>query len=111
MVLFVLTHPQNVGTLAAPINVASLRVTALTFSMTPALAPLGTGQLSVTLTDPASGWQETIDYQDASVRAFFAQTAPIPPSPITVEDVMAQLVFAKLIADGKLPAGSLATEG
>jgi hypothetical protein len=108
-VIFNLTTPVNVGTLTQPVVVSSLKVTSVWFSTTPDLAPLGAAELSITLTDPASGWQETIDYKDASVPVFFAQSAPTPPTGTTYEDVMAVAVFMKLIADGKLPAGSLST--
>ena len=107
MVIFTLATPVNVGTLTAPINVSSLAITAIYFSTTPAIAPLGTAELSITLTDPASGWQETVSYLDASVPTFFTQPAPTPDPGATMEDVMAATVFSKLIADGKLPAGSL----
>lgn len=105
--IFTLVAPVNVGTLTAPINVASLKVTSVWFSTTPELAPLGAAELDITLTDPVSGWQETIKYQDASVLEFFAQRAPAPPEGATMEDVMAASVFNKLIADGKLPAGNI----
>ena len=107
-ITFALATPVNLGTLTAPVNVASLRVTSVRFSTTPALAPLGTAELSITLTDTASGWQETIEYRDASVLAFFAQSAPAPEAGASVEDVMAKLIFSKLIADGKLPPGTIA---
>ena len=107
MVTFTLAVPVNVGTLTQPVNVSSLRVTGVWFSTTPELAPLGAAELDITLTDPASGWQETIKYQDASVLAFFAQVAPAPPTGATYEDVMAAAVLQKLTADGKLPAGSI----
>ncbi len=106
---FVLTTPVNVGTLTAPVNVSSLRITGVVFTTTPALAPIGTGELTVTLTDPVSGWQEVIEYQDASVLAFFAQAAPAPAAGATMEDIMSQALFAKLIADAKLPAGTVTT--
>ncbi len=104
---YTLTTPVNVGTLTSPVNVSSLRVTTVYFSTTPDLAPLGTAELSVTLTDPVSGWQETIEYQDASVLAFFAQAAPTPAAGATMEDIMSQALFAKLVADNKLPAGTV----
>lgn len=111
MVTFTLTTPGNVGTLTKPIAVSSLNVTAVSFATVPspgqAPMPLGTGLLTVTLTDPVSGWQVTFSYQDATVLSFFAQAAPAPPSGATAQDVMAQLVFTKLIADGKLPAGTV----
>src|SRR5579863_4164214 len=106
---YTLTTPVNVGTLTAPVNVASLRVTGVNLSTTPALAPIGTAQLTVILTDPVSGWQETVSYQDASVVAFFAQAAPTPTAGQTMQDVMAQAILTKLVADGKLPAGTITT--
>lgn len=109
MVTFKLTTPVNVGTLTAPISVSALAVTGVTFSTTPALAQVGTGELNVTLTDTLSGWQETVQYRDASVLAFFAQPAPAVPDGATMQDVMSQLVLSKLIADGKLPAGTVTT--
>lgn len=108
MKTYTLTTPFTAGSLSQPVTVSSLRVTSVTFSTTPPLAPLGSAQLDLVLTDPVSGWQETISYLDASVAAFFAQAAPAPATGETVEDVLATLVFGKLVADGKLPPGSLA---
>jgi hypothetical protein len=108
-VLFTLTTPVNVGTLTTPVVVSSLKVTAVWFSTTPQLAPIGAAELDITLTDPASGWQETVVYNDASVMTFFATPAPVPPTGATYEDVMATAVVSKLIADGKLPPGTLST--
>ena len=109
MVTFALTTPVNVGTLTAPVVVSSLQVTGVWFSTTPELAPLGAAELEITLTAPASGWQETITYQDSSVVDFFATPAPVPPAGATYEDIMAGAVFQKLMADGKLPPGTLST--
>src|SRR5579863_8977971 len=106
---YTLTTPTNVGTLTTPVNVSSLRITGVVFTTTPALAPIGTGELTVTLTDPVSGWQETIAYQDASVLTFFSQTAPTPAAGATMQDIMSQALFTKLVADGKLPAGTVTT--
>ena len=108
-VLFTLATPVNVGSLTQPVVVSTLKVTGVWFSTTPALAPLGAAELDITLTDPVSGWQETLEYIDASVPVFFAQAAPVPPQGSTYEDIMAAAVFSKLIADGKLPAGTLST--
>lgn len=104
-----LTTPANVGTLTAPINVTSLVVTSIQFSTAPGLAPIGTGELIVTLTDMTSGWQETIRYLDASVLSFFAQLAPTPQTGSTVEDIISSLVLQKLVADKKLPSGTIST--
>jgi hypothetical protein len=104
---FTLTTPVTVGDLSNPRTVTALAITSIWFTVTPDLAQIGTGELDITLTEPTNGWQETISYRDASVLAFFAQIAPPPPAGATVEDVMCSLLFAKLIADGKLPAGTL----
>jgi hypothetical protein len=107
--IFTLTTPANVGTLGSPVVVSALAVTSVFFTSTPAMAPLGTGQLNVTLTETTSGWQETIRYQDATVIAFFGQAAPTPAAGATYQDVMSAAVFSKLIADGKLPPGTVTT--
>ena len=107
MVTFKLDTAVNVGTLTAPVNVTELAVTGVTFSTTPALAQVGTGELAVTLTDTMNGWQETVKYADKSVLDFFGQAAPAPANGATVQDVMAQLTLSKLLADGKLPTGAI----
>lgn len=98
MTTFTLTAPVTLGSLANPINISSLRVTGINLSTTPELAQLGTGTLTLTLTDPASGAQEQFTYQDASVLDLWQ----------TIGDDVSKAVFAKLIADNKLPAGTLA---
>jgi hypothetical protein len=96
------------GGIGKTIAVASLQVTGVVFTTTPALAPAGTGKLTITLTDPVSGYQEVITYSDSSVLAFWATLATAPSSGDTLSDTLAKAVFAKLIADAKLPAGTLA---
>lgn len=106
MTTYTLTTPLTVGTLGSQSTVSSLQITVLEYSSTPALAPLGTAELSVTLTDPNSGWQERVLYQDASVFALW-QSAQSPAPGTQLGDILAAAVFAKLIADGKLPAGTI----
>ena len=77
-----------------------MRVTGINLTTTPELAQGGTGTLVLLLTDPKSGAQETIAYQDASVLTLWQ----------AIGDAVSQAVFAKLIADGKLPAGTLSSE-
>jgi len=105
---FTLTTPATVGSMTSPITVASLQLTTLSYSSTPALAQIGTGTLSITLTDPVSGWQETINYQDNSVLTLWSE-AQTPAAGTELGDIMATAIFAKLIADGKLPPGTLNT--
>jgi hypothetical protein len=109
MTTFTLKTPATLGTLAAPVTVKALQITSIRFTTTPGLAQVGSGELDITLTETTNGWQNAVSYQDTSVLAFFAQAAPATPAGATVEDVMCGLIFAKLIADGKLPAGTLTT--
>jgi hypothetical protein len=97
-VTFTLSTPLTFGTLASPVTVSSLRLTNINLATTPELAPAGTGTLTLTLTDPESGAQETVIYRDASVLDLWQ----------TIGDDVSKAVFAKLIADNKLPAGTLA---
>jgi hypothetical protein len=108
MITFTLTAPVTLGSMSSPITVASLQLTSVAYSSTPPLAQIGTGTLSVTLTDPVSGYQETINYSDASALALWSAAAAVPAGQ-SLGDTIAQAVFAKLIADGKLPAGTLST--
>lgn len=109
MTTFTLTTPFTTGGLSNSITVTSLQITDVWFASIPQLAPIGTGELEITLTDPVSGWQEQITYQDASVLAFFASPATAPPSGATYSDVISIALFSKLIADGKLPPGTVST--
>ena len=96
---FTLTTPLTVASSlgGASITVTSLQITSLWYTSTPGVAPLGTGELEITLTDPATGWQETISYQDVSDLTLWQ----------AIGDNMAQALFTKLIADGKLPDGTV----
>jgi hypothetical protein len=105
---YTLTTPVTVGTMSSPISVAALQITGVAYSSTPALAQIGTGTLQVTLTDPESGWQEQINYADATVLTLWA-SAQSAAAGTELGDIVAQAVFAKLIADGKLPAGTVGT--
>lgn len=108
MTLFTLATPISVGTMSSPVTVTSFEVTVVSYSSTPALAPSGTGELDITLTDPNTGWQESFSYQDSSVLTFWSTLSTLAAQS-AVGDIMAQAVFQKLIADGKLPAGTLTT--
>lgn len=90
--------------MSSPVTVASLQVSGITVTTTPALAPIGTGLLTITLKDPVSGWLETIQYQDSSVLDFWTTASP---GGSTFADVVAIAALNKLVADGKLPAGTI----
>src|ERR1700731_692302 len=105
MVTYTFATPVAVGGLGNPITIRALQVTNIWMSTTPALAPIGTAELDVTLTDPVSGFQETISYQDATVLTFLAEV-PTAPTGTALQDVVAVAALAKLQADGKIPAGT-----
>jgi hypothetical protein len=98
MITFTLDTPITVGSLSSQVTVSTLQLTAVTYSSTPALAPLGTATLDLTLTDPVSGFQEVINYQDSSVLTLWGSFG----------DQIAEAVFAKLVADGRLAPGTAA---
>lgn len=108
MQTYTFTTPLTISTgLSDSITVKSVQLTAINISTTPELAQIGTGTMSVTLTDPATGYQEVISYSDASVITFWQATAPTPATGDQNQDVVAKAVFAKLISDNKLPGGTL----
>ncbi len=106
MTTYTLSTPTTVGGIGSQITVSSFQLTSISYSSTPELAPISTGTLTITLTDPSSGYQETINYQDASVLVLWSQ-ALSPAANTQLGDIIAGAVFAKLVADGKLPPGSL----
>jgi hypothetical protein len=98
---FTLSAPLTVGDLTDRRTINSLRITSLWYSSTPDLAPSGTGELEITLTEPDTGKQHKVCYQDASVLLMWR----------IIGDTVVQALFAKLIADGKLPDGALSVTG
>lgn len=108
MQTYTFATPQTITTgIGQSVTVKSVQLTALNFSTTPALAPMGTGTLSVTLTDPVTGYQQTFSYGDSSVLTFWETAAVAPDAGDQFRDTVDKAVFSKLIADGKLPAGAL----
>ena len=111
MQTYTLNTPVNiaVGGVGNTITVSSLQLTGIGFTSTPSIAQIGTGALNITLTDPKSGYQETISYMDASVIAFWnTQTANLVTGD-ELQDTVAKAVFTKLVADSRLPAGNLSS--
>jgi hypothetical protein len=99
MVTFTLDTPFQTGTFDKPVAVSRLLLTGIKYSSTPELGAIGTSTLDVTLTDPDSRQQFKFSYQDATAPDVWAD----------VSATFASAVFNKLIADGKLPAGSIDT--
>lgn len=96
---FTLAQPATIGNLGNQVTVSSLQLTGITFSSTPEIAQLGTGELTILLTDPKSGYQEQITYRDSSALDLW----------LKIGDTVASAVFEKLIADAKIPTGTVQT--
>jgi len=105
MTTYTFATPVSIGNLTDPMMISSVQVTGIAYTSTPSLAPIGTGQLSILLTDPGNGGQQTINYMDASVLAFWAGL--VSATSEKLGDVISGAIFAKLISDGKLPAGTI----
>ena len=102
---FKLTTPMRVGDLATGIMISTLVVTAISFQFDPLLTGAATSQMiiSVVLKDPVSGWSHNVVYKGdvdgANALAWFNANQAL---------ALVTAVLNKLIADGKLPAGTLA---
>jgi hypothetical protein len=98
--VYKLAMPMTVGDLANRISIDQLELVSISLNF----EPFYTGQatpiaiLSIVLLHRASGWKETITYQDGSALAFWTAHAP----------VLEAAILAKLMADAKLPAGTVA---
>ena len=99
--IYTLTAPIQVGDLTSRINVSSLKLVSVSLNYEDCYVSDGTAVLSVCLVDPVTGYPVNVVYQDASALQM-AQT---------IEAQIGAELFAKLIADGKLPAGSLTDTG
>lgn len=108
MVTFVLTNPVTVGDLGAQQTVRSVTLTGFKYNANPELAPLGAAELDLILTAD-SGFQHTVKYRDATATALWNTLVPATAPGKPFGDLVANGVFQKLIADGKLPAGTVTT--
>ncbi len=102
---FKLTTPVQLGDLGNPITVDALEVTAISFQFDPLFTGAKVPQMiaSIMLRHPASGWSHNVVYKGdadgAAALAWFDSTFALN---------LVTAVLNKLIADGKLPAGTLA---
>jgi hypothetical protein len=94
---YTLTTPVTVGDLSNPITVDKLEVASISMNFEPFYSDKGTAILSVVLVHRASGYKMNIVYQDASALEFWQSHSA------TLEAD----VFSMLMADGKLPAGTV----
>lgn len=99
--VYKLTPPMHVGDLVGGITVDQLQLVSVSINFDTVYASKGNAILSVILLHPSSGWKHNIVYQDASALTFWNST-------MDANSACSNAIFQKLIADGKLPAGTLA---
>lgn len=99
--LYTLNPPITVGDFANSITVNSLKLVSISINYEDVYTKNGTAILSICLADPTTGYPMNIVYQDASALQM-AQT---------IEAQIGAELFQKLIADSKLPAGTLSDTG
>jgi len=87
--------------LTNPITVNALELSAVSLNFEPERSSNGVAILSIVLVHRASGYKFNIVYNDATALAFWTALN-------TASSVVTKAVFAKLTADGKVPAGTLA---
>ena len=110
MQLYTLTTPLTIAPnsiSSPPVTVSALKITAVTFNILPAIAPLGTGTLSITLADSATGYQLQPVSFNFNPDAFWGGVTVA--SGQAVRDAVEAAVFALLTANKLLPAGALST--
>lgn len=99
--IYTLTNPITVGDLTNPLLVDKLELSAISLNFEPERTITGTAILSIVMVHRASGYKVNIVYSDATALAFWTALN-------TANSLVTKAVFAKLTADGKLPAGTLA---
>jgi hypothetical protein len=95
--VYTLNPPIQVGDLTKAITVSSLKLVSVAINYEDAYTKNGKAVLSICLADPISGYPLNVVYEDASALDMAR----------TIEGQVGAELFQKLIADGKLPAGTL----
>jgi hypothetical protein len=99
--IYTLTNPVTVGDLTNPIVIDKLQLASISLNFAPSYTSQGKAVLSIVLIHVASGYTINIVYSDSTALGFWTALD-------TIGSVVTKAVFAKLTADGKLPAGTLA---
>ena len=95
--IYTLNSPITVGDINSSITVSSLKLVSISVNFEDEYTKNDIAVLSICLCDPVSGYPLNVVYQDASALSM-AQT---------IEAQTGAELFQKLIADDKLPAGTL----
>jgi hypothetical protein len=99
--IYTLTNPVTVGDLSHLLTIDKLELASVSLNFEPVYSNKSTAILSIVLVHRASDYKMNIVYQDAAALAFWTNLD-------TINSVVTKALFAKLTADGKLPAGTLA---
>ena len=97
-IVYNLEPPVIVGDMQHQTTVKSLKIVSVSVNFEDHYIKQGHAVLSVCLADPKTGYPVNVVCQDAAALALAR----------TIEEQIGSELFAKLIADGKLPAGSVA---
>lgn len=106
---YTLTTPLTVvsNSVSAPaVKVTALEITGISMNARPALAPIGNGDLTITLTDPTSGFQQAVKTA-FSPDAFWASVTVATGQ--SIQDALHTALFGLLNSNNLLPAGTLST--
>src|SRR5256885_7611143 len=97
----IFTSPVMVGDIGKQFAVASMDVTTVSFNLAPGD---GNTLVGLTLRDPITGFQQYFAYEDAnSTPAFWNQVKLLAVNGKS----WVQLLLERLVADNKLPTGSI----
>jgi hypothetical protein len=99
--IYTLTTPVTVGDLNNQIILDKLELSSISLNFEPTYKDKGIAILSIVLIHRASGHTVNIVYSDTSALGFWANLD-------TASNLVTKAAFAKMAADGKLPAGILA---
>jgi hypothetical protein len=105
--IFTLTTPLTIGDLSDRLTITRLQLAAISFNFQDIYASKGAAVMSAVLEDPDSKHTFTITYGGSGFSGDVSALAAWRALD-TATNKVTQAIFAKLIADGKLPPGTLA---
>lgn len=112
MITYTLNAPFSTGTFERPQTITTIQIASVRVSTTPVTRPLpfGSAELDIVVIDQspaANGWSQMFSYEDPSIVDWWNSVQSTSAEGTTVKDIVDNAVFTKLIADGKLPAGTV----
>jgi hypothetical protein len=99
-------RPVTVGDISSQITIASMKITTIAFNLDTWKGEGFVG-VGITLKDEATGHSVYIDYHDAKDSAEYWAAMETQACPCGCGKPWPQHLLERMIADGKLPAGSI----